>query len=448
MSTSKQRKLMAFVLAVLMVGTLAVGSCNFGINAKAVTQEEIDELQAQADSISAQKAELQSEIDSLTDDRNVSLAKKAVLDEQVMLTQQEIDNIQKQIEVYSELIDEKADEVVAAQEKEEAQLQEYRSRVQSMEENGSISYLAVLFDASSFSDFLSRLDFIYGVMTYDEQLYQSYIEAKEATIVAKQELETAKAGQEKAKADEETKKAELEDQVAQAQAYIAGLEDSIDTSQTYYDDLSASQSKIAAEIAEKEAELEAQRIAEEEARRKAEEERLAKEEAERLAAEQAAAANNGNSGSSGNTYTPSYSGGGGGSFIWPAPSSYCITSLFGYRYHPITGVYKYHAGIDIGAGYGEYVVAASSGTVLSAYYDSGYGNFVTISHGDGYVTLYAHMSAFAVSAGDYVSQGDVIGYVGSTGASTGPHCHFEVYYNDAIQDPLDYLSGYSYYISE
>ena len=127
-----------------------------------------------------------------------------------------------------------------------------------------------------------------------------------------------------------------------------------------------------------------------------------------------------------------------GSMMWPCPSCHTITSEFGWRYHPIYHTQKYHSGVDIGASYGASIVAADGGTVITAGAVSGYGNCVVINHGNGITTLYGHMSSIAVSSGQKVSKGQTIGYVGSTGNSTGPHLHWEVTVNGVRQNPLNY----------
>jgi murein DD-endopeptidase MepM/ murein hydrolase activator NlpD len=130
----------------------------------------------------------------------------------------------------------------------------------------------------------------------------------------------------------------------------------------------------------------------------------------------------------------------GGEFTWPTPSCHYITSHFSpRRKNPVSGVYKRHTGTDIGASYGAAIVAANSGTVTLAGWNSGYGNCVIIDHGGGKATLYAHMSAYSVSAGQTVSKGQRIGSVGSTGNSTGPHLHFEVLINGAAVDPMQFF---------
>lgn len=151
------------------------------------------------------------------------------------------------------------------------------------------------------------------------------------------------------------------------------------------------------------------------------------------AQEAAAAAAAGNSGSTAPAPgSPSVSG-----FQWPVNGS--VTSGFGYRIHPIYGTRRLHQGLDISGGSGTPIAAAKGGTVISAGWRGGYGNAVVISHGGGITTLYAHQSSMNVSNGQEVSRGDIIGWVGSTGASTGPHLHFEVRVNGSAVDPRPYL---------
>ena len=152
----------------------------------------------------------------------------------------------------------------------------------------------------------------------------------------------------------------------------------------------------------------------------------------------AAAAASGGGGGGGGTVV------GTGAFAWPVPSCTYLTSRFGLRVHPVYGTTKSHTGIDIGAESGATIVAADGGTVTMAGVNSGYGNCVMIDHGNGYKTLYGHMSSIAVSNGQTVSKGDTIGYVGSTGISTGPHCHFEVWKDGSRIDPEQFYSGLTF----
>ncbi|SFH31408.1 Peptidase family M23 [Desulfotomaculum arcticum] len=133
-----------------------------------------------------------------------------------------------------------------------------------------------------------------------------------------------------------------------------------------------------------------------------------------------------------------------GVYIWPSAASDYVTSFFGTRLHPVLGIYKTHNGIDIGAGYGTAILAAADGVVTTAAYDAGgYGNYLIIDHGNGNMTLYAHMSQMSAGVGQTVKQGQTIGLVGSTGLSTGPHLHFEVYVGGTRVDPLLYFSNYT-----
>lgn len=133
-----------------------------------------------------------------------------------------------------------------------------------------------------------------------------------------------------------------------------------------------------------------------------------------------------------------------GSFIWPAPTSTYLTSRFGLRTHPVTGTQKSHTGIDIGAGAGDNALAADGGTVTMAGWNGGYGNCVMIDHGNGYKTLYAHLSSISVAKGSVVDKGVVVGHVGSTGVSTGPHLHFEVWSGESRIDPEQFYSGLTF----
>lgn len=129
--------------------------------------------------------------------------------------------------------------------------------------------------------------------------------------------------------------------------------------------------------------------------------------------------------------------------MWPVPSSNLVTSRYGWRVHPITGAERFHAGIDIN-GYGNaggVIYAADGGTVVRSRYSDSYGNYVMINHDGNMQTLYAHMSGTAVSEGQTVNKGDVIGYLGETGWATGVHCHFEVYVGGSTVDPEGYFPG-------
>jgi murein DD-endopeptidase MepM/ murein hydrolase activator NlpD len=226
-------------------------------------------------------------------------------------------------------------------------------------------------------------------------------------------------------AQREAVAAKVEAEADKRRLVIAQLEADEESYVALVDDLRTQSKQIEAELR--------RRAAAERARLAAQ----AAAEARRLAAAQrsrasAAAPSGGGSGSS--SATPPTST---GALQWPASGP--KTSDYGWRTHPIFGTRRFHAGIDIGAGYGAAIVAAASGVVVSAGAQGGYGNTVVIDHGGGLATLYAHQSSYAVSSGQRVDRGQVIGYVGSTGYSTGPHLHFETRVNGAPRDPMGYF---------
>lgn len=388
-------------IAILMAAVLALSVLYIAVNsftASAVTQSQIDNLKKQQKEYEKKKAEIQSQINSLEYQQSTALAKKAVLDTQIKLTQDQIENITEQIETYTQLIADKQNEVVQAQATEDAQWALFKVRMRTMEENGTISYISVIFNANSFSDLLARLDIVGEIMQYDQNLFQKYKAAKQATIQAKESLEEAKAGQEADKAELQVRQTELQTQLSAANALLQEIESNIDAAKELYQQEKEAAENIQSEINKKVEELKKQQNGKVQ---------------------------------------------GTGKLTWPTPSSMIVTSQFGMRKHPVYGDYRMHYGIDIGAKYGANILAADSGTVIISEYNSSYGNYVVISHGSGVTTLYAHMSSRLVKEGDNVNQGNVIGKVGSTGASTGAHLHFEVSINGSRVNPLNYFTGYT-----
>ena len=369
--------------------------------ALAVTQADIDKLKNNASDLSQQKKELQSKISALSDDIANNMKKKELLDSEISVLSSEISNVESQISTYAELITQTEAELLDAQEREAAQYELFCKRVRAMEERGTISYWSVLFKADSFTDLLSRLDFINEIMDSDQKVIQD-LQGVQAEIEEKKEaLETQKAESEAAKAELVSKKSELNKQREAANALVAQLRASKSEYQEDMDDLSAEAEAVQAQIL-----------------------KLSKE----LAAQQAAQGKPSNAAL--------------GGYIWPV-SSRRITSTFGGRASPGGIGSTNHKGIDIGGvGYTTEIHAAKAGTVIVSQYSRSYGNYVVVSHGSGNTTLYAHMSSRKVSVGQYVNQGDVLGITGSTGNSTGPHLHFEITENGTRINPLKYLTGY------
>lgn len=408
---------------------LAAAALAASLPAYAVSQAEIDDLQKKLDALEQQAQEQQGVINDLTNQKARFITRKLALDNKIEINRQMIELIGDQIEIYDEIIAEKQAELDKALEKETAQTELLRSRIRAMEENSTYSYASFIFDSSSVTELLSRIGDVNDIMHYDKTLEEEYMAAREDVESIKKSYEETRHEQELLQKELDTKQAELDAQVEAAYTMIADIETLSDDAQAEYD-----------------------AIAEEEA--KAEEtlqEAIRKRAAEQAKYNQNNNSNNGggSSGGSGGNSGGGSSGGGSATSLsnlqWPVPSCTLITSRFGYRVAPTTGASTYHGGLDIGAGMGASIVAAGAGDVIYAGANGGYGNCVMIDHGSGVVTVYAHMSSIGVSYGQYVTAGQYVGAVGSTGVSTGPHCHFEIRINGAQTDPAAYFSGLSYW---
>ena len=398
--------------------------CAAPLQAAAVKQEDIDALKAQRDAIEARRLEKQAVVDQLEADQANVLEQKRALDERNLYTYQQIQINNEEIALYDEMIAEKEEELLGAQKLEQEQLERYRARVRAMEENGTLNYLAMILKANNLGELLSAIDDIGEIMQSDRKLEDAYIQARENTEEVKAEYEEYRAEVNGKQDALRREKVQLEAELEEAGQLLLSIQEDLENHQAEYDAIIAEEERTEAAIDKLVAQLEAERA-----------------EAARRAAEEAAAqaVTQGGGGSSGG-------GGGGyasatGSFIFPVASYVYISSRFGERVHPITGELKNHNGMDIASNMGTTVYAADGGQVVLAEWYGGYGNCIMIDHGNGYKTLYGHLSAIGVSEGQSVSQGAVIGAVGSTGNSTGPHLHFEVYANGSRIDPEQFYSG-------
>lgn len=363
--------------------------------ASAVTQAEINQMKEDAAALKKQRAELQKQLKAIQADKSKALDQKALLEQQINATQAEINNIAAQITQYDQLIAQKETELAATEEKERAQYELFCKRVREMEEQGEVSYWSILFSSDDFSDLLDNAMMVEEIMDYDNQVMNELIAIREQIEADKTALETARQEQKDAKAEQEAAKAELKSQQAQVDALITEI--SGQESQ-----VKAAEAKLQAAANAADAEIRA---------------------AERELASQIA-------------NVPSESG-----FLWPLPGRYNLSSLYGSRKHPVTGKANNHTGIDVPAPSGTPIQACKSGVVTTSTYNNSYGNYVVVSHSDGTSTLYAHMSRRNASKGQTVSQGQVIGYVGTTGSSTGNHLHLEIRVNGSRRDPINYFQS-------
>lgn len=377
--------------------------------------------------------------------------------------------------------------------------EQFKGRIQMMYETNQTNYLEVLLSASSIAELFSRLEYISEVVKYDNEIIDDMNRVEQAIVDSKETIQQTKTELEQDKAQQEVEQANLQDLLAQKQIEVDALNSNALAVALMKQEQEAAMAEINSKIYEVQVSIDNEHARIEEESRLVEERRqqaLAEEESRRQAAaeesrrQQEAAqqaqqaqqnsstssdddedyddgddeyyesADTGDDGGSDNggydeelfgNYASaadraldygwqSWPGIGAGWFYWPV-DCYLISSLFGPRIHPITGEYSNHGGLDIAAQYGQPIYAGASGTVVASYdgWNDGWGNYVMIDHGNGTSTLYAHQSERACEVGDYVEMGQVIGYVGSTGMSTGPHLHFEVYIGGGRVDPELYL---------
>ena len=381
---------LAAVLALLLLlpmVTMILGG------AGAVTQSEIDALKAEQAASQARQDELEEQLADVEADQAEAQQRRQLLQAQLDAINNEIENIDKQIAYYDQEIAQKEAEQAEAEANEEAQYELFCQRVRAMEEEGTVSYWSILFNSESFSELLDRLADIDAVMAYDNQVMDELIAIREEIIALRTQLETSRAEEQAARDQQAAKQAEQQAKVAEAQELLDQINADVAEVNRQLDAESEAAAEIQAEIAQKQKQLEEQRR-------------------------------------QNNITIDSET-----SYLWPLPGYYRLSSLFGYRIHPITGEAHSHTGIDIPAPGNTPILACKSGQVVTSAYHYSYGNYVVIDHGNGNSTLYAHMSSRAVSEGDMVTQGQTIGYVGTTGSSTGNHLHLEVRDNYTRVDP-------------
>ena len=340
--------------------------------------ERQDELNEKAEAQRQKMAETDKKIDEVS--------------EQMRAMQEDWDNANTQYNTIKAELDEanaQLEENERQLEETEASLEKNRrylqKRVRNIYMHGQISYLDILFGAKDFSDFLTRMDLIKRILRYDYDLITKINDERDMIAHTKEELEKNKQQTEKLFDEATSKKLELDRKKDALDKMMDKLKYDRETSEKAYQEIMAASANIA-----------------------------------RMLQNRSASSVVGT-----------------GQMIWPLGGP--VTSEFGWRTHPIYGNARFHSGIDIGGDYGLGIAAADAGTVSYAGWISGYGNTVIIDHGNGISTLYGHNQSLTVSVGQNVSQGDIIARCGSTGNSTGPHCHFEVRVNGEPASPYDYL---------
>lgn len=422
-SRTKIVRIISIVLAAVILLSLVSTALIVMVHAASSSEikSKLADLRAKQAEIQKQSDELEKSIAENKDQTKTLVSQKAEIDQEMEMSRQKIENLNEQIQQLNLLIAEKQTELEASVAKEEALQKQYKARLRSMEETGSVSYWSILFRASSFSDLLDRVDMIREIAESDQLMLMQLSAATQAVETERADLEQQKLDLQQTEDDLAVEQAELETKRAKADTLITQM-------QAEY--ASLSDEFLAAEADE---------AAVREQIKKAETDyfnALAKEQAAATAA--AAAANK--TSNSNNSSASSSGGASSGGFAFPLAYSTGVTCAYGPRVHPINGNKSFHYGVDLAAGMNTEIYATKSGTVTGATYGEANGYYVTINHGDGYSSIYAHMTNYVVSVGDSVKQGQLIGYVGTTGWSTGPHLHFEILYNGSNVNPMNYIS--------
>lgn len=348
-----------------------------------------DDLEEQLQDLQ-EKAVQQQEITNEAQARVENLSEKLrVLQEEVDAATSEYNDVKGRLDKVQSDIYENTELLNKTEKELQVKNKKLAKRVRDIYINGQISYVDVLFGAKDFSDFLTRMDILKRIIKHDYDLIMKVKADREIVMNTKAKLEKDKADVELLVADAEIKQKNMLDKKQAQQVLLDKAEYDRDVSQQAYEEIMAASQEITRMIQRSQ------------------------------------------------MVGGSYVAGGSGAMIWPLNGP--ITSEFGWRTHPIFGTQRYHSGLDIGGDYGLPIVAAASGTVIHSGWISGYGYTVIIDHGGGITTLYGHNESLLVGEGESVSQGQTIAMCGSTGNSTGPHCHFEVRENGEPVSPYSYL---------
>ena len=408
MDIVKRKKKFAFRVAALLL-TLALTLSSFPVSAQAATsaqiQEEIDQLERKNAAIQAEIDALRRQYDSRYEDMAAMVAQKDAIDQEMTLLNEKIEATNQQIRAYSQLIADTQVELEAAQLELDTLSQAHRERVRAMEEGGRVTYWQVLFKANSFTDLLDRINMVEEINDADRRRIEQMRIAADIVNATKLNLEQEKLSLEQTRAELAEDESILAQRRAESDALLVELEKRVEEYEILLAQSEDLQDELMREIAAKERDLEDAKY----------DEYLAK-----LALQ--------------GQNPPS-------SATWLTPVSGAkLTSPFGMRMHPVLKYERMHNGIDLACAQGTPIYATRAGTVTrTAYQAGGAGNYVSINHLDGFASIYMHMTHYVVSQGQSVSQGQLIGYVGSTGVSTGPHLHFGISYAGTYVNPLAYI---------
>ncbi len=403
----KKRKSLKSIFSLFLVAVMVLSVLPTRVRAASSSQiqEELNSLKDENAEIQAQINEIRGQYNATANEIQDIVNKKDAIDQEIALLHSQVININEQITAYGQLIADAQDELDIAQFSLNGLNEKHKLRIRAMEEQGGVTYWQVIFEASSFTDLLDRVNMMQEIAAADQERLQEMRDAAADVEAAKAELETGKADLEETRQQLDDTQAELEAKRTESDELLRSLVEKQEEFQLMLDESEAAQDELMQEIAAKEKELTQAKY----------EERLAQ------------LAMTGENPPSDAT--------------WITPvSGYTLTSAFGMRKHPVLGYNRMHNGIDMACAQGTPIYATRAGTVTRASYQAGgAGYYVSINHLDGFSSIYMHMTHYVVYEGQTVSQGQLIGYVGSTGISTGPHLHFGISYAGTYVNPLAYI---------
>ncbi|HCT64408.1 MAG TPA: hypothetical protein DIC60_03910 [Lachnospiraceae bacterium] len=389
------KKLTGIILTFL----IAFSSFTFVMPESIAYGKTLSQLQTEQKELKKKQEVAKAALATAKDNKEKMNAEIEELDSQLEIAQNDFELVQAQLEEAEAKLKEAKVELAAASEASETQLNIFSKRVKYIYENGSVGYLKVLLNSQNIGDFLTRMQYVNDIMTYDNETLDRLKKYEAIKKTKTEEITEEKASIEILVEDQKVKNAALSSKISEKEALF----------NKYQEDESDYKSVL--ESTEE-----------------------ASNEVQKLINAAVSAQSSSSSGSS--SYKANYTG---GQLQWPVPGRNYISSGYGNRPRPIGSGYEFHTGYDIPAPYGSNIVAAEAGTVITAGYVRGYGYTVIINHGNGLTTLYGHNSSLVVSMGQTVTRGQVIAKAGSTGNSTGNHCHFEVRLNGAHVSPKSYL---------
>ena len=416
MMKKKTVRLISCIIAGILVAAMVFSMIASGlVYAGAVSSKE---LKSKLSDLEDQKASVKAELDSLAGKVDEVAKTRTALQKEIKLTKEEITTVTAYIDRLQDQIDVKTTELDAAVKALDSKKERFAETVRTTYEQGETSYLEVLLNASSFSDLLSRLEIVSAIMDDNKKIVAEYTAAKEDIQQKRDDLQATQDEQVQYQENLKYKAEELKSSEEQQKALQESLQAYQKEQKAEYERITSEMDTVSDQIAEQ-SRKEAAAAAAAAAKKKS------------------GSSSSSSSSSAGNLSSATLTS---GTFTWPLPGYTNNSSAYGWRTHPIFGTRKFHKGEDIPAPTGTPIVAAASGTVTTAGWVSGYGNYTVINHGGGVMTAYGHQSSINVSVGQTVTAGQTIGLVGSTGNSTGPHLHFEVYVNGSTQNPMSYFN--------